>query len=360
MPVRRRAVAQGVRARGRAAARRRRAAPRGRLTARCCSSRGRSPTRCRRFGRSGCLYPALSSLPGSAGRRGWRRSPCLFAASARAARSPSDRDDQLVERTFAVARARLDACEVVVDRPARRAARARPRESRAPCPSPPRRRRERREDVLPRRHLVRAGLAADREHRRARLLRDRMPLLLRVVEVHDRPRRRVDLLAVDRERRVAAHDDVHLLVTDGSSVWSSTTSSPAFTAVYALMPNAVTPSGFRIGLHYERPEDGHAFDLVQLQDLHPYVSSVRSSSSRSRAVRRARARTTPRAARARPSPRPRDDARTTTGVPSSNARRSRSGSGDVEDERPPTSTSPSSASSGTRLPVAPNQRSLIP
>src|SRR4051812_47384417 len=62
--------------------------------------------------------------------------------------------------------------------------------------------RERREEVLPRRRLVDAGDAADREHRRPRLLRDRVPLLADVVEVDERPCRRVHLLAVDGERRM--------------------------------------------------------------------------------------------------------------------------------------------------------------
>ena len=58
-----------------------------------------------------------------------------------------------------------------------------------------------------------AGLAADRQHGRPRLLGDRVPLLLRVVEEDDRPPGRVDLLAVHGEGCMAADDDVRLFVS---------------------------------------------------------------------------------------------------------------------------------------------------
>ena len=58
------------------------------------------------------------------------------------------------------------------------------------------------------------GLAADREHGRARLLGARVALHRRVAEEDERARGRVDLLAVERERRAAGDDDVELLVAE--------------------------------------------------------------------------------------------------------------------------------------------------
>src|SRR5437764_14617950 len=59
-----------------------------------------------------------------------------------------------------------------------------------------------------------ARASADSEHRRPRLIRGRVTALAEVVEEDDRPPGRVDLFAVDGERRVAADDDVHLLVDE--------------------------------------------------------------------------------------------------------------------------------------------------
>ena len=70
------------------------------------------------------------------------------------------------------------------------------------------------EEVLPGRDLVRAGLAADREHGRARLLGARVALHLRIAEEDDRAGRHVLLLAVEHERRPAGHDHVELLVAE--------------------------------------------------------------------------------------------------------------------------------------------------
>src|SRR5579859_2889611 len=91
---------------------------------------------------------------------------------------------------------------------------------------------------------------------------------------------------------------------------------------------------------------------------HPYVSLVRSSVSRS--LRSAGTTTQDTSGRASAaftaSALP---ARTTTGRPSAKAARSESTSPTSSTRSAPsTSTSPSAASSGTRLPVAPNQRSL--
>src|SRR5581483_10320359 len=93
------------------------------------------------------------------------------------------------------------------------------------------------------------------------------------------------------------------------------------------------------------------------RDDHPYVSSVRSSSSRSARSRGTRTvATSGRASAVLTSSAL--AARTTTGVPASKASRSRASSSSSSTSAPATSTSPSAASSGTRLPVAPNQRSL--
>ena len=57
-----------------------------------------------------------------------------------------------------------------------------------------------------------ARLAADDHDRRSRLLGDRLALRGRVADEDERPCRRVDLVAVDGERRMAARDEVELLV----------------------------------------------------------------------------------------------------------------------------------------------------
>src|SRR5436305_2019676 len=63
-----------------------------------------------------------------------------------------------------------------------------------------------------RRRLERgARLAAHRENRRPRLLRDRAASRARLADVDDRSRRRVDLVAVDREGRMPGEHDVQLL-----------------------------------------------------------------------------------------------------------------------------------------------------
>src|SRR6185437_6596354 len=68
------------------------------------------------------------------------------------------------------------------------------------------------EALLPgRRREDDAGLGPDGEDRRPRLGGDRAAQRARAAE-DDRPGRRVDLLAVEREGRAALDDDVHLLV----------------------------------------------------------------------------------------------------------------------------------------------------
>ena len=59
-----------------------------------------------------------------------------------------------------------------------------------------------------------AGHAADREDGRARLDRDRVAAHRRVADEDDGAVRRVDLGAVERERRVARDHDVGLLVPE--------------------------------------------------------------------------------------------------------------------------------------------------
>ena len=70
------------------------------------------------------------------------------------------------------------------------------------------------EEVLPGRDLVLAGLAAEREHRRACLLGARIPPYLRIAEEDGRARGHVDLVAVEHERRPAREHDVELLVAE--------------------------------------------------------------------------------------------------------------------------------------------------
>ena len=67
---------------------------------------------------------------------------------------------------------------------------------------------------LPGRRGVHAGDAADREHGRAGLDRDGVAPNLRVADEDDRALRRVDLLAVERERGVADDHDVRLLMPE--------------------------------------------------------------------------------------------------------------------------------------------------
>src|SRR5579862_1174608 len=75
-------------------------------------------------------------------------------------------------------------------------------------------RRERGEVRLPWRYLVRtSGLAADREHDRARLLGDRASPQRRIANEDEGSRGRLHRLAADREAREPAHDDVELLVS---------------------------------------------------------------------------------------------------------------------------------------------------
>src|SRR5581483_10169931 len=196
----------------------------------------------------------------------------------------------------------------------------------------------------------------DREHGRPGLRRDRVPALLEVVEEHDRPPWRVDLLAVDGERRVAANDDVHLFVDELRVVLDHLVARVRRRV--RVDAERRDPERLPDRLPHERAEDGQPLDVVDAQRLHPYVSSVRSSSSRSSRF----AGTSTHATSGRESAAFTSaavDARTTTGVPSSNARRIAWASISSSTRASATSTSPSRASSGTRLPVAPNQRSLI-
>src|SRR4029078_8477758 len=68
---------------------------------------------------------------------------------------------------------------------------------------------------LPRGRRIRlAWLAADGEHRRARLDRAGLSTRRRVAEKHDRPGGRIERVAVQLERGAAGEHDVHLLVTE--------------------------------------------------------------------------------------------------------------------------------------------------
>src|SRR5205085_3574952 len=92
---------------------------------------------------------------------------------------------------------------------------------------------------------------------------------------------------------------------------------------------------------------------------HPYVNSVRSSSSRSR--RSAGTRTVDTSGRASAALiSSAEAARATTGVPRSKASRSFASSRASSTSASLVSKAPSTTSSGTRRPVAPNHRSLKP
>ena len=205
-PVRRRAGAQGLRPGARAGAPRRRRS-RARASAPCSSSRGRRPIPSRRCASGRRVYgsPAtrrasrsssLSAQPFSSGSPASARSRDPRASSRRPARARMqarwyrsggwsgfcvEARVELGERAFVVAGVRL---------------------------------RIRGEEVLPCRHLVLAGLAAEREHGRSRLLgageaRDR-----RIAEEDGRAGGHVDLVAVEDERRAPGDDDVELLVAE--------------------------------------------------------------------------------------------------------------------------------------------------
>ncbi len=113
----------------------------------------------------------------------------------------------------AVARAHAEAGEVVDDGRVRRGAPPRtPRAAAPPRPAagaPPGTTTSHADGVN-----ASPRLRADREHRRARLERDRRALHRRVGQVDDRAGGRVDLLAVEGERRVAGDHDVDLLVAE--------------------------------------------------------------------------------------------------------------------------------------------------
>ena len=137
-----------------------------------------------------------------------------------------------------------------------------------------------REEVLPRRDVVRARLAADREHRRSRLLGARVPLHLRVAQEDDRARGHVRLLAVEHERRPAGDDDVELLVAER--------------LLGVLLDDVLSGLGRRVGADPEggdaevlaqrrpaqRPDRLHRLELGQARDLvsaHPLLLSSRST-----------------------------------------------------------------------------------
>ena len=91
------------------------------------------------------------------------------------------------------------------------------------------------------------GHAADREHRRPGLDRDRVSPHRRVADEDHRAVRRVDLLAVERERGLARDDDVGLLVPERLLGVLLDDVLARRSRVYALIPNASMPSVRRIG-----------------------------------------------------------------------------------------------------------------
>jgi len=112
------------------------------------------------------------------------------------------------------------------------------------------------------------GAAADREHGGVRLLRNGRAALRGIVEIDERPCGRVDLLAVDGERRVPGHDRVDLLVPE---LRLGVVLDDLVTGVgggVRVDPERGHAERLAHGLPDERAEDGDSFDLVEREPLH--------------------------------------------------------------------------------------------
>ena len=146
------------------------------------------------------------------------------------------------------------------------------------------------EVVLPGRRLVRAArLAADRQHDGALLLLERDALHGRVADEDDRAGRRVEILAVDRELRAAAEDDVHLLVPAGAAA-----------QLVVVLDDVLADALARVDVRPERadpepapqrvPDDARDRDRVEVVEVHGLPTRrhrLRSSSSTTGSMRSA-------------------------------------------------------------------------
>ena len=136
-----------------------------------------------------------------------------------------------------------------------------------------------REVVLPRRGLVRTGHTADCQNRRACFVRNRVPLLRDVVEVDERSRGCIDLLAVDGERGVAADHHIDLFVSELFLGVLLDDLVPGVRRGVCIDAEGGDAERLPHGLPGQRSEDGQAFEVVEAQCLHGVRSRSASSTT---------------------------------------------------------------------------------
>ena len=124
---------------------------------------------------------------------------------------------------------------------------------------------------------MRPGHAADRKYRRVRLLRDGRALLRRIVEIDECAGGRVDLLAVDGERRVPGDDGVDLLVAELRLGVLLDDLVAGVRGGIRVDPERGDTECLAHRLPDERAEDGNAFELVERQALHDTSRSASST-----------------------------------------------------------------------------------
>ena len=121
--------------------------------------------------------------------------------------------------------------------------------------------------------------AADRDHRRSGLLRDRVAPLADVVEVDHRPGGRIDLLAVDREDGMPGVHEVDLLVPELLLGVLLDDLVARVRGRVGVDPEGRDAERLAHGLPDERAEHGNALDVLQPQDLHARESRTATSAS---------------------------------------------------------------------------------